>query len=362
MDEIYILGAGASFEHGAPLTKDILPYALKLDEGDERLQIVRCFLKDIFHFDAEQAADDEDSFPSLVDALSVVDLALDRHENLAKNYDQKKLREVRQALEYAVFRSLEHSLSSQTSNQRPRSKATLDLIHKLNADSKAAIISLNYDVIVDIALFRRTDQYFEFESASTERLEDVEASTQRIDYGVEFANFEKVEATVAEPGQGFPLYKLHGSFNWLLSKVTGNLYYGGLQKAVGVLYGGDIESLYREGAQLFGEQVSALEPILVTPTHLKDLRNPHLAGIWRKAEMALRQAKRVIFIGYSLPGDDMHIKYLLKRSLETNPHRRRAEIVVVNPSKWDQSNFRKFFGDQVVSHQMGFADYVNNVM
>lgn len=361
MNSIYILGAGASYEHGAPLTKQILPYALKHGNGDERLQLVRDFLREVFHFEATPEAD-PDTYPSLVDALSVVDLALDRHESLARQYDQERLRKVRQALEYAVFRSLEHSLSYQTKDQRKRSTATLDMVRKLGPEGEAAIISLNYDVIVDIALFRRSDQQFKFEAANVERLSEAETGPQGIDYGVEFSNLERVSATVAPPGLGFPLYKIHGSFNWLLSKVTGNLYFGGLKKAVGVIYGLDLDSYYQRGQTPFEEPVSNLEPILVTPTHLKDLRNPHLAGVWRKAETALRKAERVVFIGYSLPGDDLHIKYLLKRAIETNLSGHPPEIVAVDPSQEVLANFRRFFGGRVTCHPIGFGQYVREEM
>jgi hypothetical protein len=58
-----------------------------------------------------------------------------------------------------------------------------------------------------------------------------------------------------------------------------------------------------------------LRPILITPTHRKDYRNPHLARVWYEAERALQRANRVIFVGYSLPDDDVEVIYLLERSL-----------------------------------------------
>lgn len=58
-----------------------------------------------------------------------------------------------------------------------------------------------------------------------------------------------------------------------------------------------------------------LRPLLVAPSHLKDYRNPHLSQVWYEAQRVLREADRVIFIGYSLPDDDVEVVYLLKRSL-----------------------------------------------
>jgi hypothetical protein len=54
---------------------------------------------------------------------------------------------------------------------------------------------------------------------------------------------------------------------------------------------------------------------MITPTHLKDYRNPHIASLWYRAERELQDCTRVIFIGYSLPWDDVDVIYLLKRGL-----------------------------------------------
>jgi hypothetical protein len=49
---------------------------------------------------------------------------------------------------------------------------------------------------------------------------------------------------------------------------------------------------------------------LITPTHRKDYRNPHLARVWYEAERILQRANRVIFVSYSLPGDDVEVDLL----------------------------------------------------
>ena len=207
--DIVVLGAGASSVHGAPLTNQILPYALTEAgaKDDERLRVVRTFLKDIFHFDPDAVNAREEDYPGLVDVLSLVDVALDRRENLARGYAQGRLRQVRQALEYAIFRALEHALSHQTQSQRRRSTATKDLVEKLNP-AHTVILSFNYDLIVDIALAHRFQSDFAFDTADAARLTERQEPLG-IDYGVTFAN---VLPTAPLDGQ-FTLLKLHGSFN-----------------------------------------------------------------------------------------------------------------------------------------------------
>jgi hypothetical protein len=91
----------------------------------------------------------------------------------------------------------------------------------------------------------------------------------------------------------------------------------------------------------------------VAPSHLKDYRNPHLGQVWYEAQRLLRQADRVVFVGYSLPDDDVEVVYLLKRGLAhmTDPQR----ITVVEYCKDDPAmardahpvgrRYRAMFGD-----------------
>jgi hypothetical protein len=357
--DIYVLGAGASFVHGAPLTNQILYYALNETgiQNDPRLAVVKAFLKDIFHFDTDSIGRKSEEYPGLVDVLSIVDMALDRKESLAPGYGMDKLRKVREGLEYAIFRALEHSLSYQN-NKRPRSKATKQLVSKLSPEDNV-IVSLNYDVIIDIALTHRFKANFNFEGAAAHLLQDTDRLG--IDYGLDFANFEQQSEQNL-----FRLYKLHGSFNWLWSSVTGNIYFGGLSKAIAKLYDDQSErALNLEGFYL-SEQKADLQPILITPTHLKDLRNVHIGILWRKAEEALRRARRITFIGYSLPGDDLHIKYLFKRAITTRHDWKMPEITVVDYARGEkvttvQENYVRFFGQEVIYYRKGFEKYIEEM-
>lgn len=368
VDDIYVLGAGASYVHGAPLTDQLLPYALARSPNrrDSRLELVREFLRDVFHFPVPRTmrAAAWKQVPNLVDVLSVVDVALDRKESLARGFDSERLRRVRNALEFAIFDALEDSLRERSKPHR-RSHATHVLSEHLDPQ-QAAVISFNYDVIADIALAMR-GRRFNFRRADLEVLG--EGNHHAIDYGVAFANVEPPPAGV----QRFQLLKLHGFFNWLRSRLTGNLYFGGMRKAAGILFhtraqraAADLGTLFRQKTRSgpIREIFDDLEPVLITPTHLKDLRNPHLARVWRQAEECLRSARRITFIGYSLPGDDLHVKYLFKRALETRPADANPPTIVVvnkdNPRNSEiRRNYERFFGKRSVHfHGEGFDAWV----
>jgi hypothetical protein len=360
VDDVYVLGAGASYVHGAPLTDQILPYALSQPaiRRDRRMRRVHEFLQQVFHFVPPRTpgAPGWERMPSLVDVLSVLDVAIDRKESLARGYDVERLRRVRTALEFAIFSALEDSLSRRRGKATRRSRATQRLAERLDPD-KAAVISFNYDVIADIALAMR-GRAFGFDRADLEVLGA--GDHQAVDYGVDFANVTPASGDKRR----FQLYKLHGSFNWLRSRLTGNLYFGGMRKAAGILFQNDTQRAASDLSAVFEHKTSAghipetfddLEPVLITPTHLKDLRNPHLARIWRRAEECLRAAKRITFIGYSLPSDDLHVKYLFKRAMETRaPNLPPPSIVVVdkgNPrTSQVRRNYERYFGKQSVKY------------
>jgi hypothetical protein len=255
----------------------------------------------------------------------------------------------------AIFQALDDSLRGGRSNRRT-SQATERLVDEVQPGN-AAFISFNYDVIIDHALATRRGR---LEVARKVWVDEDLGDPQEIDYALDFANVER------QPRQDPPflLLKLHGSFNWLRSRVTGDLYYGGLRKAVELLFRtrpenrarlADLPS-YRGGRTMVKhhEAVGDLEPVMVTPTQLKDLRNPHLGRIWRRAEECLRSARKVTFIGYSLPGDDLHVKYLFKRSFQTRPRGTQSpEIHVVDkdsPTSTVRSNYERFFGQRNVRY------------
>lgn len=353
--DVYVLGAGASYVHGAPLLDELLPraFGIRAQRRARQLVVVARFLEDVF-LCGPRVRGATARFPSLVDALSVVDMALDRKENLADRYDEARLREVRASLEYAIFHVLEYTLSG--GGRARRSQATRDLVRRLDPAS-SVILSFNYDVIVDIALSMRHQRAFRFDRGDVEMLSAGDLA--EIDYGVHFAN---VDPRSLSP-HAFRLFKLHGSFNWLLSRRTGDLYFGGMQKAVGPVLRRDRDAGQAGNLWRAYESIGNLQPVMVTPTHLKDLRNVHLAGVWRRAEEAVRAARRITFIGYSLPGDDLHVKYLFKRAIQTRRGAAGPRIVVVDLAKGRkptavEERYRRFFGPDVAYYRKGFARYV----
>jgi len=71
-----------------------------------------------------------------------------------------------------------------------------------------------------------------------------------------------------------------------------------------------------------------LRSILVTPSVVRDVRDPNLLGIWAAALEDLRLADEWVFVGYSLPTEDIAIRSLLLRAWHAR-RRKRLRVRVI---------------------------------
>ena len=119
------------------------------------------------------------------------------------------------------------------------------------------------------------------------------------------------------------LLKLHGSLNWFW--VTGDA--SGLTLSHWEL-DDDNEGRHR--------YLPGREPFVVPPAASKSafFRNPVMSDIWRRSAAALREAKRVALVGYSLPLTDLVSASMVSETLS----RTGVDIDVVNPYPDDVIN------------------------
>jgi hypothetical protein len=343
------LGAGATKACGGPLTNEILPDAFasrdKLGRADH-IDRLEAFLVENFNLrEGERTADD---FPPLPLLLSLVDTAIDRDDVFAPGWPPAKLRAVRDALEYAIFALLEYRLRSIERHHTQFFEA----LYATRSRENVKILSLNYDIIADNALPKIARDHNAFGLP---------------DYGCDIAT-----TAYRETEKFGTLLKLHGSLNWLYCPNCHRLDLGIAEsgyrtmKMLNAVYGGpNLHYRYESGAMPCPDCKTPLRPILITPTHLKDYRNPHIARVWYESARALREATQAIFVGYSMPEDDVDVIYLFKRGLS---HLKRGEISVVEYARGRSSTlgahpvgrrYRALFGDDVEWWPRGFADWVS---
>ena len=342
---VVVFGAGATKACGGPLTNEILPDALAMKQALERegyIALVEQFLTE--NFNLPRTRRKPQHYPPLPLVLSLVDTALDRGDALGPSWSTEKLRPVREGLEYLIFALLEYRLRSIGQHYRH----FLDGLYRAGPAS-VTVISLNYDIIADNTL-----------ASVGERPRRPALPDYGCDIATEgYRNAEKFGR----------LLKVHGSLNWLYCPNCHRLDLGVAQsgrrttKMLKELYLDDLETKYGCHGSPCPECGTFVRPVLITPTHLKDYRNPHIARVWYEAARALREADRAIFVGYSMPDDDVEVIYLFKRGLAELTRRDPHQITVVEHAGARQTKldtnpvglrYRALFGNGIDWHPTGF--------
>jgi len=129
-----------------------------------------------------------------------------------------------------------------------------------------------------------------------------------------------------------PLLKLHGSVNWgMCTECDQVVWVEYVSDADWVRFRDEqvsiqpfsIDSVYKRSCQYHAEdEPPLLEPLLVPPTWTKWIGDFTRRFIWRQAYSALRSCSHLIFIGFSLPDEDLHIRELLMAGLAEKKERK----------------------------------------
>jgi hypothetical protein len=134
------------------------------------------------------------------------------------------------------------------------------------------------------------------------------------------------------------LLKLHGSATWLRCPNSGLVYTGlGMATPASQLYVAERRSPFMERYRSGRGAVvtSLLEPYIITPTYSKVFDLPHIQTTWQNAFVELREARKIIFVGYSLPDADYHFRTLLIRAIRPNAKIRVVLAKADNPAEYD---------------------------
>ena len=343
VEDVIFLGAGASASEGAPVQKDLFLEFFRTDRtrrshpaGIGRLER---FFRDFFGIDVRDASSDT-MFPSFEETLGILEIAMDRGENF-RGYSVASgtpdVQTIREDLIFLIALVLNRTLRNPRGHHR-------ELVNRLDSEGRmlhTAFISLNYDILIDNAL--------------TELHPDID-----IDYGVEFTNYHRErDWQVPRKERSVFLLKIHGSLNWLYCPTCISL---------------TLTPHEREMTRLVEHTVPceqcgmSMTPIITPPTYLKGLKNYFLHQIMHTSSEVLRNARRIIFCGYSFPDADLLVRYMLKR-LELN-YDSRPDILVLNSYEgkrqtskvMEEQRYKRFFRhkEQVRYLDMTFSEFCRN--
>lgn len=252
---VYVVGAGFSAGLGFPLTYDLLVRLWDRLDTVHRKDLEKVVR---FHHPAF-AANSFASFPNIEELLSemyVNDDLFNASRQYEGNFTRKKLQTTYRDLLLAIAAWF-HELSK---NVNPaKSKVNwLNLFKKRVLDESAAVISFNWDLVIDELLFH-----------------------ENLDGG----SYGFTSGSAASP----ILLKPHGSLNWFERKVAKSLKE---DKRV-LIHGSDGKEDAVYAFLRFREPQSKhnriYDPLIVPPILLKDFKKPVFEALWRKCTATLRQ-------------------------------------------------------------------------
>lgn len=346
---VYILGAGFSRDAGFPLQAEILDQIRGaevdlmgaprhvLDVFDPARNRLFQFLGEVFPAGVT---------PSLEDIFTLLDQTIARHE-YCRGFSRSDLESVADALQQAILFVL-HSAGERVTHQTAgfyRTVACFLIERRLVArqeDDPFSIISLNWDSLLEDTI------YWCLREAGLVGTVDIDFCCYTTRLGTSSPHVPSL-AQKAKGLYNLKLMKLHGSTNWLLCPNCDRLYTGvGGKEEVWSRYVlpqncPTCERLPSGTGRTRKPDLPVLEPFIITPTFVKVFDNTHIRMTWHNAYMDLAEATQVVFIGYSLPAADYHLRTLFRRAIRPD-----ASIVVVltdrdQPRRNTPKSLRPFF-------------------
>ncbi len=305
---VYVIGAGFSAGLGYPLTSDLLVRLWDRLNDPFKTQLGRVIR---FHHPGFNPARFT-SFPNVEQLLSEMQVN-EQLYGASRQYEGKFTKAQLQDLQTDLLLNIAswfHEISSEISPSAPMTK-WLTRFRDQVIEENAAIISFNWDLILDKLLF---------------------------DGGISGTSYGFSKGSAANP----VLLKPHGSLNWF-EKYLGTHLKSIKRTAIFSPKGPDTIYAFREFRAPVSKLGRTYTPLIIPPIYLKNFEKPVFKALWKNCTTALSTAKKVVFLGYSMPLADLHAQFIMrcgfhnqiegelgrtkKRKKATGP----AEVIIVNP-------------------------------
>ncbi|MFA6089682.1 MAG: hypothetical protein WC755_07510 [Candidatus Woesearchaeota archaeon] len=316
-ENVFILGAGASAESGAPLMNDFLDvsedllFTGQLKDCDD-LKSVFTLLADLQNVYAKSYLD----LNNIESLFGTIEMA--RIINKLGDYNAQEIINLKNSLIKLIVKTLEKTIKYEIKDNTICASDSynkfVDLLLKVskNKPNISSIITFNYDIAVDTALYR---------------------------------NGFNIDYCLDEPVTGnINLLKLHGSLNWCKCKTCNKIipyhikdhfkhstYNFSRYRTMHNSTNFSLSDKFNDLVKLKLHEHDNFEevPVIVPPTWNKTEYQGTLTNVWHVAAAELSNAKNIYVIGYSLPESDLFFRYLF--SLGTIGKERIRRFWVYNP-------------------------------
>ena len=253
---------------------------------------------------------------SLEDIFTSFDKSMLMRENTA-NYTYTQMEE----LQHAVLRLFVYYFSNRVNQHEithPDYLSVVDFLQKVQKN--CTIITTNWDVLLERYLEEAGIQY-DYAFNSTYVVDDMQCTRTN-------GNFSEII--------GIPYIKVHGSINWFRCLKCGTLQKSSIKQCGDFLFDDTKEEKCSACGQVGLGSKIVIRPEIITPTMMKTINIQLYNNLWQKAASELREAKKIIFCGYSLPVADFEFRHLLKQNVT-----KEAKIDVVlytndNPDEYSE--------------------------
>ena len=276
------------------------------------------FIENNFVFNCEK-----EQYPNLEAVFGFLDYFIQQNESLNSKYTHNKIVEIKEYL----IKLIHYIVNFQTDKKSKYYHMFWSAIQKHN--NNISIITLNYDTLLE--------QAFDF----------LYAKFGFLDYCTHLMNYDKIKElknfnfwinprqpiNVAADVSPVPIkiIKLHGSLNWKYCNCCNQTLLTPWDRTIDLHRGKFLGFTYPENEKY--EYVCPLDgtefqTLIMPPTYIKLLNQPVISQLMSEASREIRDAKNIVFVGYSLSDADVHIKALFRKQFRSD-----QQLIVVNNKK-----------------------------
>lgn len=327
---VFVLGAGAtrgsSFVKESkhcclpPLDADFFTQLQLIQNDKHKVRVGKVIKSAVDLYGTNFQISLEQMYTTIEHAIQMIDVT-----QVEKKFTAERLKGMRRDLEQSIAAVLEDSLTESSDGGRSTHKSSSCDHHDRLVESvlrkNDAIISFNYDCVIDSSLKRKGGGKW----------------SPRYGYGFKLGSHGKLLTgddhwrphELHEPQETVKLYKLHGSLHFQFTPKQG------AKETIQVTL----------KQRPYNFQRDQMRFNIIPPAWNKVYGEQPFRTLWKGASDELAKTFDLVFIGYSMPPTDLHATSLFRTSVS----KKLKSLVVVNPDKGARQRIRSTFEAQLTN-------------